>query len=218
MIQFKRAHTLNELRSIKALQDANLRKNLSEEEAIQNGFLMAEYSTKFIQQMNEVEPHIIAVDQDQVVGYALVSTHKTGADHTLLLDLYNNIDLLKYNNIELKNASYVIVGQLCVAKSHRGTGLSQQLYQHFRNELQHQFDYCITDVATENARSIKAHLKTGFKIIYQINYGGISWEIILWDWSNKSMFQTIAKSTSKMPSQSQNDNAHRFLLFFRKPH
>jgi len=188
MIQLKRAETLDELKSIKALQDANLRKNLSDEVAEQNGFLMAEYSIEFIKRMNDVEPHIIAVDQDKIVGYVLVSTHKTGTAHSLLLDLYNNIDQLNYNNIELKNASYVIVGQLCVAKSHRGAGLSQQLYQYFRNELEHQFDYCITDVATENTRSIKAHLKIGFKIIHQIIYGGISWEIILWDWTNKNIY------------------------------
>jgi L-amino acid N-acyltransferase YncA len=61
-------------------------------------------------------------------------------------------------------------------------GLVQQLYRHFREVLSGEFDYCLTDIAQENARSLKAHLKTGFQVLDTLNYGGMIWDIVLWDW------------------------------------
>jgi len=62
-------------------------------------------------------------------------------------------------------------------------GLVQQMYQHFKNNLSNEFDYCITDVAKDNPRSLKVHKKTGFRVIEELNYGGIGWHIIIWDWT-----------------------------------
>ena len=76
----------------------------------------------------------------------------------------------------------MVVGQLCVAKPYRGLGLVQKLYGHFRDCYADQFEYLITDVAQANTRSLKAHLKTGFQIIDTLTYGGIGWDIVLWDW------------------------------------
>ena len=44
------------------------------------------------------------------------------------------------------------------------------------------FDFCITDVAQANARSLKAHKNTGYQVIDTLSYGGIAWDIVLWDW------------------------------------
>jgi hypothetical protein len=36
-------------------------------------------------------------------------------------------------------------------------------------------------VAQENPRSLKAHKKTDFQVIDELNYGGIGWDIVLWN-------------------------------------
>jgi len=58
----------------------------------------------------------------------------------------------------------------------------QKMYGFYQQSLNKEYQYLITDVAQENPRSIKAHLKTGFEIIHTIQYGGIGWDIVLWDW------------------------------------
>jgi L-amino acid N-acyltransferase YncA len=58
------------------------------------------------------------------------------------------------------------------------------MYHYYKDCLKDQYQYLVTDVAQENQRSIKAHLKTGFEIIHSIEYGGIGWEIVIWDWNN----------------------------------
>ena len=60
--------------------------------------------------------------------------------------------------------------------------LVPQLYGRFREELENEYDFGITDVARANSRSLKAHIKTGFQVIHSIGYGGLEWDVVLWDW------------------------------------
>lgn len=184
MIIIKQVSDQSELEGIKQLQNENLGKNIGPEEMIKEGFLTAEYSIEFLEMMHQISPSIIAKDHDKVVGYALVSTKETAMHHDLLDDLFRNIDSKTYNGVLLKDANYVVVGQLCVAKEYRGLGLVQKMYNHFRERLSGEFDYLITDVDERNPRSIKAHVKTGFQIIDTLRYGGSNWNIVLWDWTN----------------------------------
>jgi hypothetical protein len=78
-----------------------------------------------------------------------------------------------------------VVGQLCVAKEYRGQDLVQKLYGHFRDCLSKEFTYLVTDIAQANTRSLKAHQKRGFQVINEFMYGGVKWDIVLWDWNTE---------------------------------
>ena len=173
----------SEIQGIKNLQNACQINNISEEEAKSEGFVTATYTIDFLTHMNQCTPSVVALDQNQVVGYALVCDKQSYGHHPLLDDLFNQVDSLKFNGIELKNTNYILVGQLCVAKSHRGTGLVQRMYHHFKEKYANTYSYLITDVDERNVRSIKAHQKTGFEIIHTIFYGESNWHVILWDWN-----------------------------------
>lgn len=185
MVQIQLATSDEELVGILALQQANLRKNVSEEEALTQGFLMAEYDLEFLQTLHAKSPSIIAKDGNQVVGYSIVALPEEAKKHDLLADLVRNIEHCRYNNEEIHN--YAIVGQLCVSKNYRGQGLVQQLYGAFRDHYAETYPYCVTDVAQANARSLKAHQKRGFQVIDTLVYGGIGWDIVLWDWNKKAV-------------------------------
>jgi ribosomal protein S18 acetylase RimI-like enzyme len=73
-----------------------------------------------------------------------------------------------------------------VSKDYRGQDLVQKLYGSFRDYYADQYTYCVTDVAQANARSFKAHKKRGFQVIDTLSYGGIGWDIVLWDWNKKA--------------------------------
>lgn len=183
MIEIKTVTEHTELAGIQQLQQVNLKKKLDPGEATSEGFVTAEYSIDFLETMHAASPSIIAKDGDEVVGYALVALTAIRDHHDLLADLFNVIDRTLYHGLLLKDAKYVIVGQLCVAKNYRGMGLVDQMYGHFKKCLSNRYDYCITDVASENTRSLKAHQKAGFQVIDSLSYGGISWDIVLWDWT-----------------------------------
>lgn len=179
----KRVTDQAEIIGIKALQNSNLKSSLTEAEMIQEGFLTASYSLEFLEQMHQLEPAVVAKDGDVVVGYALAVTKALYGHHDLLNDLFTQIDAHRYKGQLLADVDYVVVGQLCVAKTHRGMGLVQKLYGFFQTALSNKYPFLITDVDEKNPRSVKAHLKTGFEIIGTLNYGGSDWHIVLWDWA-----------------------------------
>lgn len=181
----KRVTNIKELQGIRGLQEDNLKKNLPAGEAENEGFVSAEYSLEFLQQMHNACPSIIARDGETIAGYALVAVQSIKQHHALLEDLFNVIDTIMYKGTSLKNINYVVVGQLCIAKNYRGIGLVKKLYDFYKAELSSKFDYAITDVAQNNPRSLKAHRKAGFEVIETLSYGGIDWFVILWDWTKK---------------------------------
>jgi len=185
MIIIKRVTEFSELEGIRKLQEDNLKKNLPGDEAETEGFVTAEYSIEFLQTLHEAGPSIIATEDNLVVGYALVAAKSVRYRHELLSDLFTCIDKITYHGLPLINTKYVVVGQLCVAKNYRGLGLVHQMYQHFKKSLSGEYDYCITDVAENNLRSLKVHLKTGFQVIASFAYAGSNWDIVLWDWTSE---------------------------------
>ncbi|MHA8106873.1 N-acetyltransferase family protein [Aquirufa sp. 5-AUSEE-100C1] len=183
MVEIQLATRNEELVGILALQQANLRKNISEEEALSQGFLMAEYDLEFLQALHAKSPSIIAKDGEKVVGYSIVALPEEARQHDLLADLVRNIERCRYQNEGISN--YSIVGQLCVDKHYRGQNLVQRLYGAFRDHYADSYTYCVTDVAQANTRSLRAHQKRGFQVIDTLEYGGIAWDIVLWDWNKK---------------------------------
>lgn len=174
-----------EMKGVLALQQANLRKNITQEEAETQGFLMAEYDLDFLELLNHKSPGIIAKEGEKVVGYSLVALPETARQHPLLADLVENIERCQFEGKPVEN--YAIVAQLCVSKEYRGQDLVQKLYGSFRDHYANRYTYCITDVAQANHRSLKAHQKRGFQVIDTLDYGGIGWNIVLWDWNKKAI-------------------------------
>lgn len=181
-IKICRVTEMDEMVGIKNLQALNLRKNITAEAAVAEGFLTAEYTMEYLQQLHDASPSIIAKDGENVVGYALVATKEVRNGHDLMADLFNVIDTKYYNGKCLREVNYVVVGQLCVAKDYRGQGLVKRLYDYYRVCYAAEYEYLITDVAQANVRSLNAHKKSGFIVIDTLVYGGIGWDIVLWDW------------------------------------
>ena len=177
-IIYKRATTLAELEQIRTLQLQNSSENISSEEKLQEGFVTVQHSVALLEQMNSACAHIIAKDNDILVGFALVMLPDFRRQIAVLIPMFEIIDELLP-----KDKTYVVMGQICVDKNYRKQGIFRGLYHFYREELQHQFDYLITEVATINIRSIQAHHAIGFKIIDTYHEDGIEWNIILWDWT-----------------------------------
>ena len=68
MVAIKLAHEASELEGILALQRRNLRRCLSDAEAAEQGFLIAEYDLPYLRRLQERHPSVIAVDEGRVVG------------------------------------------------------------------------------------------------------------------------------------------------------
>lgn len=177
-ILYKRASTLDELKQIRTLQLQNSSQNISCEEKLQEGFVTVQHCIALLEQMNSACAHIIAKDTDAMAGFALVMLSSFRNEIEVLIPLFERID-----EIVPKDKTYVVMGQICVDKNYRKQGIFRGLYHFYKDELQHQFDYLITEVAAINIRSMSAHEAAGFKIIDTYEEDGIVWNIMLWDWT-----------------------------------
>lgn len=187
MIQLTRVTTDDDIRGILALQQANLKRNLTLEEIDSQGFVTLEHSFEVMKAMNEAEPSIIAKDGNKVIGYAIVMLPEFRNSVGKLDGLFKNLSTINYDGKLIAEYNYVVVGQVCVGLGYRGIGLFKEMYDFYRSELQGKFDCCITDISAKNVRSRKAHVKVGFEVVESFfdEHAGETWEIILWDWRQK---------------------------------
>lgn len=181
MIEFTTANSKSDLEEILQLQQKNLPKNISQEESNSQGFVTIEHDFNLLNAMNSPFPHIIAKSNHKVVAYALVMLRQWEKEIPILIEMFKKINAIEYDNRLLKRATYFIMGQICIAKEFRGQNVFSGLYQTMKKCMNPHFDYIITEVATRNTRSIRAHEKVGFETIkiYSAE-NGEEWAILLW--------------------------------------
>lgn len=177
-----------ELQQILDLQKKYLLSNIDTDEMKSQGFLTVQHSPILLSQMHSLAPSIIVKDGDEVVAYALVMLRECRDLVPELMPMFSTFDNLEYHRLgyqgkPLMDHSFYVMGQICVAKEYRGQGLFDMLYQKHRAVYQPQFDFIVTEIATRNTRSMRAHERVGFKTIHTYRDDLDHWAVVLWDWS-----------------------------------
>ncbi len=176
MIRYKRVTKTLELEQILALQKENFKSSLSHDEIQKEGFVTVAHSLDVLKKMNDKCAHIIAKDDDFVVGYALVMLKEFKDEISVLTAMFETAQKL------LGDQRYVAMGQICISKNYRRKGIFKGLYNFYKKELNHEFDCLLTEVATNNIRSLNAHKSVGFEVLKTQISDDISWELICWNW------------------------------------
>jgi ribosomal protein S18 acetylase RimI-like enzyme len=184
MLSFLTVINKMQIQEILDLQTQNLPKNITANEAKEQGFVTVQHDADLLWSMNQKYPHSIAIDNETVVGFALVMTQDFKNDIPILVPMFEQLDEMTFNNKPLNESSYFVMGQICVAKSHRGQGIAGHLYKNLEERLSSTFDYIITEVATRNWRSMRAHEKVGFQILkkYVDETTNEEWALLIWEW------------------------------------
>ena len=182
MIEFTTTNQTTEIQQILDLQYTNLPKNVSAEEAKDQGFVTVHHDFEILSAMNAKYPHVIAKSDDKVIGYTLVMLPEFGNKIPVLVPLFDKINQLSYHGDLLKEVDYFVMGQVCVDKNYRGRGVFGGLYQQMKTEMSPHFKYIITEIATRNTRSMRAHEKVGFETIHIFSTPEEEWAIVAWDW------------------------------------
>lgn len=182
MVQFTTAKTKDDVQQILDLQYINLPVNITDIEAKDQGFVTVHHDFELLNAMNEPYPHIIAKDGDRVIGYTLVMLKSFADKIAVLKPMFEKINSLHYNGNSLEKTPYFVMGQVCVDKTYRGQGVFAGLYQKMKTEMSPHFKCIITEIATRNTRSIRAHEKVGFETIHIYQAPEEEWAIVAWDW------------------------------------
>ena len=130
-----------------------------------------------------VTAQIIAEHEKTLIGYALVMPKALKKSIPVLVPMFDLLDTLVYKGRPVKDLSFYVMGQICIAKEFRGQGVFQSLYAAHKSFLSKEYDYCITEISTSNLRSMKAHLNLGFEVLHRFRDPQDEWNIVLWDWT-----------------------------------
>ena len=176
--------TDDDVRGILALQQKNLKKNLTSEQIKSQGFLTVEHKFSVLKAMNDAHPSVIVKDGDMVVAYCLAMLPQFRNDVPELIALFDTIDKIDYESQTLKDFKYVVMGQVCVGEGYRSMGFFDGMYQKLREELSAKFELCVTDISTNNSRSLKAHARVGFIPVKDFNDATLDevWRVVVWNW------------------------------------
>ncbi len=183
MLQYIPIETEQVIQQIIVLQRENLTKNLDRAEIASQGFVTVEHDPTVLKKMNDLEQGVAIRDGDKIVGYCLAMVREFAGEIIILENLFKKLDTLNFKGQLLSNLSYIVVGQVCIAKSHRGRGLFDTMYEAYRKLLSPKYEYAVTEIAGRNLRSLKAHQRVGFKTLLEYtNEEGEDWVIVIWDW------------------------------------
>jgi ribosomal protein S18 acetylase RimI-like enzyme len=183
MIIYTTSQNDNDLTGILSLQKANLARNLDTQEIESQGFVTVLHRLVDLQNMNDIEQHIIAKDNDTVIAYLLAMTEKSKFDIPVLVPMFDVFENIKYKDIALSQYHYIVVGQVCVDKKYRGQGVLDKCYDLYVKMFRNRYDFAVTEIATSNQRSLNAHKRIGFRTIHEyVAPDGERWAIVVLEW------------------------------------
>jgi len=172
-IQISQVQSRSELEQILSLQKKNLPNALTEKEMTKEGFVTAVHTLDLLDRMNRVYPHIIAMEKDEVIGYALCMHPNFANEIDILKPMFEEI-----NAILSTDQKYMVMGQVCIDKAYRKMGIFKKLYEKMKEGIGANFNCIITEVDALNTRSLNAHFSVGFKELKTYNSNGRKWHLI----------------------------------------
>jgi GNAT superfamily N-acetyltransferase len=183
MIKYTTATYDQDLSGILELQKRNLVSNLTKDEISSQGFVTVSHSFQDIQKMNLIEPHVIAKEGPKVIAYLLAMTKRSQYDIPVLIPMFKAFESIDFKGKRLAAYNFIVIGQACVDKAYRGLGVFDACYQHYAATFRGRYDLAVTEIASSNLRSLRAHKRIGFKTIHQyIAPDSEVWDIVVLDW------------------------------------
>jgi len=182
-VRYLQAGSRDHLEGILWLQRRNVEEALSPEEVVRDGFVTVRHDLSVLTAMNADDPHIVAIDGDRVVGYALVMPPRFERSIPILAPMFDQVRTLRRDGRPLDSFRYFVMGQVCVDRDFRGQGVFGGMFTKMRDCYGTRYDFTLTEVARRNGRSIRAHEKVGFALWHRYtDPHGEEWDLIGWDW------------------------------------
>ncbi len=151
-----------EIAELLDLQRANLSVNLDAQTIESQGFVTFVYTPEAMAKMMQTAPQIVARADGKIIGYALSVTFETALNNELmrpLAELSKKLD-------PLSKKPFYFMGQVCVRAGYRGIGVFDALYEEHKQLFKYQFKAVVTEIASDNLRSLAAHRRVGFQTIH----------------------------------------------------
>jgi len=141
-----------------ALQEANLRDNLTEAQ-LSEGFLSARFSREQFAAMDAGVALVVAEVDGLIAGYLCGSSVEFNRRFALLAAMIERYPHSELRGRALQSYASFVYGPVCVDRRFRGRGLLRGLYRALRAEAAGKFEIGVAFVAQDNTHSLAAHVQ-----------------------------------------------------------
>lgn len=152
--------TLSDLPGIVKLQKEN--------QIAQGGSLSAELTPEQIQEMMSDMPQIVAIVDDEVVGFLLTTSQTVNKKRNVAI-----VDAM-FTSYTGNPDSY-IYGPVCVSNTQRGKGLAQLMFQELLQKEPNREG--ILFIKSDNEASLRAHEKMGIKKVSSFKFNNADFDV-----------------------------------------
>jgi GNAT superfamily N-acetyltransferase len=135
--------------------------------------VFVEHTLPMLRRQAAASPQAIALADGRVVGYCLSLLPSMRDAVPVLAPMFEQFGRCTWRGRPLASHRYVVGGQVCVDRDFRGQGLLARLYDQLRVALAGSCELCVTEIATRNAVSVRAHKKMGFEAIAHYGDGRV---------------------------------------------
>jgi len=168
----------SDLRAILALQASQLAAALGPEAAARDGFVTVSHDLETLRRMHALAPSVVAVCGPTITGSALVMPVEAAPWVPVLAPMFDLLRTLTFRGRPLTALRHYVMGQICVAPAWRGQGVFDALYEGHRRFLADRHDLVVTEIATRNGRSMRAHARVGFETIHVYRDATDEWAVV----------------------------------------
>jgi hypothetical protein len=172
-----------DIQGILTLQKANLYDNLSVDER-KRGFVTTPFSEAQLKELLEQRGIFVAEERDEIVGYAMAGSWDFFAKWPIFPYMVSRLGSLIFSGKPIHPGQSFQYGPVCIASSHRGTGLFPKLFEEMRLELTSRYPVGVTFINRINEHSFMAHTRNlGLTVIDEFEFAGRNYYGLAFDTS-----------------------------------
>ena len=154
---------------------AGILKLQSENQSSQGGSLSAELKPEQIQEMMSDMPQIVALVNNEVVGFLLTTSQAVNKKRNVPI-----VDVM-FTSYSGNSDSY-IYGPVCVSNTQRGKGLAQLMFKELLNQVPNREG--VLFIKSDNESSLRAHEKMGIKKVSSFVFNNASFDVFAYLFPN----------------------------------
>ncbi len=161
----------NDIEGVLTLQDSNLFSKMTEEERM-NGFVTTPFTVELIEKIIELDGLFVAENEaKEIIAYVYAGSWEYFSQWEIFNYMVSRFDQLSFNNKKITTENSFQYGPICIAKSYRGQGVINLIFEEMRLEFVEKYPISITFINKVNTISEKAHTKKlGWKIIDEFQF------------------------------------------------
>lgn len=181
-----RLATPEDIQAVETLQERYHVNTISDQDR-PDGFVTTLFTREqFLRLIEDENGLSVALDGDQIVGYAMAASWGYWAAWPLFQHMIEDLPSMEYLGQKLDTENSYQYGPICVDKKYRSSDVFPNLFEFSRREMKKRFPILVTFINRVNGRSLRAHEKLELDIVKPFEFNNNHYYALAYDMKKKT--------------------------------